>query len=109
MTTQQQEPITERAYSMDDLYVVSEGGVDVAVLNLTDLPQVPPYYVDIDGRRFVFTSRTYPIKGHAAQMPREVQAESDAGRLALLVERGPRYYLYVCDPAAAEADGDDEE
>lgn len=104
MTTQQQEPITERAYSMDDVYVVSEGGVDAAVINLTDLPQVPPYYINIAGRRFVFTARTYPIKGHAAHMPRDVQAELDAGHLPLLVERGPRYYLYVCDPAAAEED-----
>lgn len=99
MTTQ---VLTEREYTLDEMTVLSEDGVDVFHLNLVEDPGLPPYYLSVDGRRFAFSGRTYLIQGHGAVMPRELTAEMDEGRLPIIVEREDRYYLYLHD-AAAEA------
>ena len=107
MTTEVQ---TEREVTLDDMDVLSEGGVDVFHLNLVEDPGVPPYYLNVDGRRFSFTGRTFLIQGHGAVMPQELTEEMDAGRLPIIVERLDRYYLYLHDPAAEagdDGDGDD--
>jgi len=105
---QQTETPTAVTVGFEDLYLLSESGVDVFVLDLSRDAGQPPYYISAEGRRFAFTGRTFLNPGWHTALPREIQAEEAEGRLALLVERPKRFYLYLHDPAAeAEAeDGD---
>jgi hypothetical protein len=98
---------TELAVGFDDMTVLSEGGVDVFVLNLDADEDVPPYYLDIAGRRFAFSAVTFLVKGHSAQLSRFVREHEAEGRLVVLGERKERYFAYVHDPSA-EADEDEE-
>ena len=90
----------------DDLTVLSTAGVDVFVLDLDPerYPDVPPYYVEVEGRRFAFTATTFLQQGHGANLPNYVREQEAEGKLVLLVERMERYYAYVHDPNAVEED-----
>lgn len=101
---------TEVAVTFDDMTVLSEGDVDVFVLNWNDTDEPPPYWVDVAGRRFGFTSTTFLVVGHRALLSDYVREQEAAGRLVLLVERFNRFLAYVHDPAAqAEEDAADVE
>jgi hypothetical protein len=89
--------------------VLSEDDLELFVLNLEDDPDLPPFYVDVAGRRFAYSSATFPVKGHGATMPPFVRDQEAAGNLVLLVERSGRYMAYVYDPNAVYDDEDDAE
>lgn len=95
---------TTMSVTFDELYVLESGGVDCFVLDWNEQPELPPYYITVDGRRFGYTGTTYLLKGHGARLPLWVQAEEAAGRLALFVERNGRLMAYLHDPAATEDD-----
>lgn len=96
---------TELAVTFDEMTVLTEEGVDVFVLNLDAEEDVPPFYIDVAGRRFAYTGATFLVKGHSALLPRFLREEEAAGRIVILGERDERYYAYVHD-AAAPADED---
>ncbi|MBM4414712.1 MAG: hypothetical protein FJ035_00230 [Chloroflexi bacterium] len=98
---------TDLAVGFDDMVVLSEGGVDVFVLNLDADDEVPPYYIDVAGRRFAFSAVTFLVRGHSAQLAQFIREHEADGRLVLLGERRERYLAYVYDPTA-ETDEDDE-
>ena len=89
---------TEIEVTFDDLTVLSEEEIDVFVLNWNDGEDPPPYYVDLEGRRFAFTSTTLLLVGHRAVLADYVREQQAEGRIPLLVERDERYYLYLHDP-----------
>ncbi len=89
-----------------DLTVLSQDGVDIFVLPWDADGAPPPFYVNVDGRSFHFTSRTFLYDGHGATMPRYVQEEEAEGRIPLLVERNDRYYIYSHDPNAEAEDAE---
>jgi hypothetical protein len=91
---------TELAVGFDDLTVLSEDALELFVLNLDDDPDLPPFYVDVAGRRFAYSSNTFPVKGHGATLPPFVEEQEAAGNLVILVERNDRYMAYVYDPNA---------
>ena len=95
---------TRMSVTFDELYVLESGGVDCFVLNWNDAPDLPPYYITVDGRRFAFTGTTYLVKGHGAALPKWVRDEEAAGHLALFVERDDRLMAYLHDPNAVEDD-----
>ena len=101
------EPATEAATAIevtfDDMTVLSEGGVDVFVLDWRG-EHSPPYYVDVAGRRFAFTASTFLLEGHSALLADYVREQESEGRTMLLVERESRYYVYLDDPAAEAED-----
>lgn len=99
---------TELAVTFDDMTVLAEEGIEVFVLDMGELPDLPPYYVDVAGRRFAYASTTFPVKGHGATLPPFVRAQEAAGHLVVLGERGGRYMAYVHDPEAAQDDEDEE-
>lgn len=100
---------TELAATFDQMDVLAEDGFEVFVLNIEEREELPPFYIDVHGRRFAFTSTTFPVKGHGATLPPFVRAEEAAGHIVLLAVRGDRYMAYVHDPAAPADDEGDEE
>lgn len=98
---------TEISVTFDDLTVLSEGGVDVFVLDWDGGEQPPPYFVYVGERRFEFTASTLLVSGHSALLPAWVREQESEGRIPLLVERDERYYLYLHD-ADADAEALDE-
>jgi hypothetical protein len=100
---------TELAVGFDDMTVLSEDDLELFVLNLDEDPDLPPFYVDVAGRRFAYSSTTFPVKGHSATMPPFVREQEAAGNLVLLVERNNRYMAYVYDPNAVYDDEDEDE
>ena len=103
---------TATTLTFDDLFVLSTGGVDVFVydmLETAELPQQPPYYVTVDGRRFAFSGMTFLEHGHGAVLPRWVREEEAAGHLTLFVRRNERLMGYVHAPAAVDEDDEDGE
>ncbi len=102
---------TELAVGFDDMTVLSEDDIELFVLNLEEDPDLPPFYVDVAGRRFAYSSSTFPVKGHGATLPPFIREQEAAGNLVILVERSGRYMAYVHDPNAVyddEEDGDEE-
>jgi hypothetical protein len=100
---------TEIAVGFDDMTVLSEDDLELFILNLDEDPELPPFYVDVAGRRFAYSSTTFPVKGHGATMPPFVREQERAGNLVILVERNGRYMAYVHDPNAVYDDEEDEE
>ena len=95
---------TQMSVTFDELYVLESGGVDCFVLDMNDVPTLPPYYITVDGRRFGYTGLTYLAKGHGAPLPAWVRSEEAAGHLTLFVERNGRLMAYLHDPSATEDD-----
>ena len=108
MVEAETEQRTDVAVTFEDMTVLSEAGIDVFVLNWNDSEEVPPYYVDVDGRRFAFTATTFLVIGHSSELPAWVREQEQEGRLPLLVERDGRYLRYVYDPTA-DVEEDDAE
>lgn len=90
----------------DDLELLQTDGVDSFVLNLNGRPTTPPYFVDVDGRRFSLLRETFLVRGHGATMPQWIREQEAEGRLVLLAERSDRYLVYLWDP---NADGEDDD
>ena len=99
--------MSELAVTFDDMTVLTEGGADVFVVNLNNIDEPPPYYVEVAGRKFSFDGATFLIHGHSAVMPEWVREHESEGRLVLLGEREDRYLRYVHDPMA-EMEDDEE-
>jgi hypothetical protein len=99
---------TELVVTFDEMSVLTEDGIELFVLDMGDLADVPPFYIDVAGRRFSYASATFPVKGHGATLPPFVRAEEAAGHLLLLGERGGRYLAYVHDPDTVVDDEDEE-
>ncbi|MPZ98711.1 MAG: hypothetical protein GEU80_05100 [Dehalococcoidia bacterium] len=101
---------TDLHVTFDDFEILDTEGVDVFVLNLNEYEGVPPFYVHVDGRRFVLQGFTYEVRGHGAQMPQWITEQEAEGRLVLLGERADRYLVYLHDPVAeAEAAAEEAE
>lgn len=91
---------------LSDLYLVSTEGTDAFALNLNKWNRPPPFYLSIDGRNFAMQpSNTHLVTGYGAELPQWLEAEDDAGRLTVLVERDGRFLIYSHDP---KAEADDE-
>ena len=97
---------TALAVTFEQMGVLAEGGLEFFVLDMGALADVPPFYIDVAGRRFAYASATFPVKGHSATLPPFVRAEEAAGHLVLLGERDGRYLAYVHDPNATTDDED---
>ena len=97
---------TELAAGFGDLTVLTTPEVEVFVLDLEAYEENPPYYVDIAGRRFAYSSITFPVKGHGSALPPFVREHEAEGRLVVLVERKSRYMAYVHDPSISYDDDD---
>jgi hypothetical protein len=98
---------TEVEVTFDDMTVLSEDGVDLFVLNWNEFVEPPPYYVDVDGRRFAYSSQTVLVAGRGAVLSDFVREHEAEGLTVLLVERDDRFMLYLHDPAAGAEDEDD--
>ncbi|MBM3141146.1 MAG: hypothetical protein FJZ92_13305 [Chloroflexi bacterium] len=95
----------------EDFEILETGDVDVFVLNVNELRGLPPFYVEVDGRRFGLQRDTFQVRGHGALLPAWIREQEAAGRLVLLAERRERFLVYVHDPSATDEDdeGGDEE
>ena len=92
-----------------DLYIVATGGVDVFALNLNRWEEAPPFYLDVEGRRFVLQPHnTHLVNGHGAQLPQWIEAEESEGRLTVLGEREGRYLVYSHDTLAVDEEDDED-
>ena len=98
---------TALAVTFDELTVLSEQGVDVFVLHWSEEPEPPPYYVEVQGRRFHFTGTSFKASGHSALLSDWVRVQEAEGRTAMLVDRDARYYAYVHDPASDAEEGEE--
>ncbi len=87
---------------LEDFEMLETGDVDVLVLDLNELDGTPPFYIEVDGRRFALQRDTFQVRGHGAQFPAFVHQEEAEGRLVLLAERDDRFLVYVHDPAAED-------
>ncbi|MEE8338339.1 MAG: hypothetical protein V3R95_09765 [Dehalococcoidia bacterium] len=100
---------TEVEVTFDDMTVLSEGGVDVFLLNWNQPADPPPFYIDVAERRFSYASETFLLAGHGAAMVDQLREHEAEGRTPLLLEREGRYYLFLHDPAVeAEDEASDE-
>ncbi len=90
-----------------DLYVLDTEDVEAFVIDLNGRDAAPPFYVDVDGRRFTFTAATFLLSGHGAALPDYVRAEEAEGRLVLFGEREDRLLIYGHDPNAEVEDGEE--
>jgi hypothetical protein len=102
------EAATEVEVTFDDMTVLSEGGVDVFVLNWNHSEDPPPFYVDVAELRFAFSASTLLVTGHKALLADYVREQQAEGRIPLFVEREGRYYVYLHDPHAGDDEGDGE-
>ena len=98
--------IASAALSVDfaELYVLDTEDVEAFVLDLNGREEPPPFYIDVDGRRFTFTAATFLLSGHGASLPDHVRAEEAEGRLVLFGERDDRLLIYSHDPTVAVED-----
>ena len=95
--------------TFDDLFVLSTGDIDAFVYDMAEATAPPPYYIEVDGKRFAYTGTTFLEHGHGAVLPRWVREEEAAGHLAMFVRRNERLLGYAYDPAAADDEDADEE
>ena len=96
--------------TFNDLNILSTGGVDVLVLNLSEWNNDIPFYLEIDQRLFALQpSNTHLVSGHGAQLPNWITNEESEGRLTILVERNERYLVYIHDTLAIDEDEDGDE
>jgi len=98
------EAATEVEVAFDDMTVLSEGGVDVFVLNWNESEEPPPYFINVGDRRFAFTANTLLVTGHKEFLADYIREQQVEGRIPLFVERDFRYYVYLHDPHIDEED-----
>ncbi len=99
MTTETAPHRTSTSLTFEDFYVLSAEDIDAFAANWNEQPDPPPFYVDVDGKRFAYTGLTFLVRGYGAELPRWVREEEAAGHLVLFVERDDRLLSYVYDPA----------
>lgn len=102
--------VASAALSVDfgELYVLDTEDVEAFVLDLNGREEPPPFYIDVDGRRFTFTAATFLLSGHGASLPDHVRAEEAEGRLVLFGERDDRLLIYSHDPTVVVEDSEEE-
>jgi hypothetical protein len=93
--------------TFEDFELLETGGADVFVLDLNEFEGVPPFYIEVDGRRFGLQRDTFQVLGHGAQFPAWLREQEAEGHIVLLAERDDRYLAYVFDPNAEE-EGEEE-
>lgn len=91
---------TSVSLTFEAFYVLTAEDIDAFAVNWNEEPSPPPYYVDVDGKRFAYTGLTFLVRGYGAELPRWVKEEEAAGHLVLFVEREERLLAYSYDPAA---------
>ena len=98
---------TSVSLTFDDFYVLSAEDIDAFAVNWNERESPPPFYVDVDGKRFAYTGLTFLVRGFGAALPRWVREEEAANHLVLFVERDDRLLAYSYDPNA-EAEEEEE-
>lgn len=95
--------------SFEDMGVLVDEntGAEAFILNWNLDAAPPPYYLNVEGRRFAYSGETLLVKGHGAKFGAIVKAHEAEGRIALFVERDGRLMIYVHDPAATEDDAEE--
>lgn len=91
---------TSATLTFEDFYILTGDEFEAFAVNWNDEPSAPPFYVDVDGKRFAYQGVTFLVRGHGAELPDWVKAEDEAGRLVLFVERLERLLAYSYDPNA---------
>ena len=71
----------------------AEDGAACPLLRLNHI-DVTPVELRVGERRYRY-ERSYPIKGHGAVMPKFLKEQMDQGKQVLIVERVPRFYVYL--------------
>ena len=81
-----------------DVREIDLDGTVVHVLNMSGAALMD---VDLrfEGRQYAFAG-SVPLKGYGAVLPGRVRQALAEGRLALLVQRADRYYLYLTNAPA---------
>lgn len=56
----------------------------------------PPPYTEatLGGREYRY-ERSFPVKGHGANLPNFIREQVDAGKTPLILERANRFYVYL--------------
>ena len=76
-----------------DLEPLVLDGMEVARIRHHD--DVPPYTtLRFDGQEYQY-ERSFPIKGHGANLPNFLRERMAAGKKPLLIERVDRFYVYL--------------
>ena len=73
--------------------LVEVGSEELPFVDLDDQPYVSSK-VEVEGTEYTY-QRSYPIKGHSAIMPAQVEQLLAQGKRLLVGERNDRYYLYA--------------
>ncbi len=55
----------------------------------------PPYTLAKLGEREYQYERSFPVKGHGAQLPTFIREQMDEGKTPLVLERDSRFYIYL--------------
>lgn len=55
----------------------------------------PPYTQAKLGEREYRYERSFPVKGHGAELPNFIREQLDAGKTPLVLERENRFYIYL--------------
>jgi hypothetical protein len=77
-------------------------GLTVPLLRLNEI-HLPQTEIMVGNQEYEY-SRSYPVKGYGAVMPKFLLEQVAAGKKPLIVERMDRYYVYLSkEPAAAAA------
>lgn len=100
MTTETAPHRTSVSLTFEDFYVLTAEDIDAFAVDWNEQPDPPPFYVEVDGKRFAYTGLTFLVRGYGAELPKWVREEEAAGHLVLFVERGSRLLSYVYDPTA---------
>ena len=80
--------------------------IDPSQVGELDLGEFEVPYVDLNDSPYAHThirigdveylyDRSYPVKGHSAEMPADVSAVLAKGKRVLVAARSERYYLYL--------------
>lgn len=111
MTTEapEMEHETTVELTFDDMYVLAADEIEAFAVDWNEEPSPPPFYVMVDGRKFVYGGLTFLVRGYGAELPDWVKAEEEAGHLVLFVEREDRLLAYSYDPEAEAEEDEDAE
>jgi len=84
-----------------DLLELDDSRLEPLPLDGMEVPRIllheggPPHsQVRFNGREYRY-SRSFPIKGHGASLPRFIREQLDAGKTPLVLERTERFYVYL--------------
>jgi hypothetical protein len=74
------------------LGLVEIGDEELPFVDLDEQPYVSSK-IEVEGIEYTY-ERSFPIKGHSAIMPAQVEQLQSQGKRLLVGERNERYYLY---------------